>query len=51
MAERVVRPPAEKLVDSSIKVGKRQDTTIDKGVILNETYLQDEESHPYKPYI
>ena len=41
MAERVVRPPAEKLVDSNIKVGKREGTTIDKGVILNETYLQD----------
>ena len=41
MAERVVRPPAEKLVDSNIKVGKREGTTIDKGVILNENYLQD----------
>jgi hypothetical protein len=41
MGERVVRPPAEKLVDSNIKVGKREGTTIDKGVILNETYLQD----------
>ena len=41
MAERIVRPPAEKLVDSNIKVGKREGTTIDKGVILNETYLQD----------
>ena len=41
MAERVVRPPAEKLVDSNIKVGKREGTTIDKGVILNESYLQD----------
>ena len=40
MAERIVRPPAEKLVDSNIKVGKREGTTIDKGVILNETYLQ-----------
>ena len=37
----IVRPPVEKLVDSNIKVGAREGTTIDKGVILNEYYLED----------
>ena len=37
----IVRPPVEKLVDSNIKVGTREGTTIDKGVILNEYYLED----------
>ena len=40
MAE-IIRPPIEKLVDSNIKIGVREGTTIDKGVILNETYLED----------
>lgn len=35
----VIHPPIEKLVDSNIKVGQREGTTIDKGVILNENYL------------
>ena len=39
MAE-IIRPPIEKLVDSNIKIGVREGTTIDKGVILNETYLE-----------
>ena len=37
----IVRPPVEKLIDSNIKVGEREGTIIDKGVILNESYLQD----------
>ena len=36
----IVRPPIEKLVDSNIKIGVREGTSIDKGVILNENYLQ-----------
>ena len=35
----IVRPPVEKLVDSNIKVGEREGTIIDKGIILNEHYL------------
>ena len=35
----VIHPPIEKLVDSNIKVGQREGTIIDKGVILNENYL------------
>jgi hypothetical protein len=35
----IVRPPVEKLIDSNIKVGEREGTIIDKGVILNESYL------------
>ena len=37
----IIRPPIEKLVDQNLKVGKRDGTTIDKGVILNEGYLQE----------
>ena len=37
----IVRPPVEKLIDSNIKVGTREGTTIDKGVILNEYYLEE----------
>lgn len=37
----VIKLPAERLVDSNIKVGEREGTIIDKGVILNEGYLQD----------
>ena len=32
----MIRPPVEKLVDSNIKVGEREGTIIDKGIILNE---------------
>lgn len=35
----IIHPPIEKLVDSNIKVGQREGTIIDKGVILNENYL------------
>jgi hypothetical protein len=35
----IIRPPIEKLVDSNIKIGVREGTSIDKGVILNENYL------------
>ena len=41
----IVRPPVEKLIDSNIKVGTREGTTIDKGVILNEYYLEDNIKH------
>ena len=41
MAEKIIRPPAERLVDQNIKIGVRDGITIDKGVVLNETYLQD----------
>ena len=37
----IVRPPVEKMIDSNIKVGTREGTTIDKGVILNEYYLEE----------
>lgn len=32
--------PAERLVDSNIKIGQRDGTVIEKGVILNENYLE-----------
>ena len=32
--------PAERLVDSNIKIGQRDGTIIEKGVILNENYLE-----------
>jgi hypothetical protein len=38
---KIVAPPVEKLIDSNIKVGTREGTTIDKGVILNEYYLEE----------
>ena len=41
----VIRPPIEKLVDSNIKVGEREGTIIDKGVILNEHYLHTNLEH------
>ena len=41
----ILRPPVEKLIDSNIKVGTREGTTIDKGVILNEYYLEDNIKH------
>ena len=37
----VIKPPAEKLVDANLKVGEREGTIIDKGIALNEVYLQD----------
>ena len=37
----IIKPPAEKLIDSNIKVGEREGTTIDKGVILNEYYWEE----------
>ena len=33
--------PAERLVDSNIKIGQRDGTIIEKGVILNENYLDE----------
>ena len=36
-----IKPPVEKLIDQNIKVGEREGTTIDKGVILNEYYLEE----------
>ena len=38
---KIVAPPIEKLVDSNIKVGAREGTIIEKGVILNEGYLNE----------
>lgn len=32
--------PAERLVDSNIKIGQRDGTIIEKGIILNENYLE-----------
>ena len=32
--------PAERLIDPNIKVGRREDVIIEKGVILNEDYLE-----------
>lgn len=40
MVEKIIRPPAEKLVDSNIKIGQRDGTDISKGIILNENYLE-----------
>ena len=40
MAEKILLP-AERLIDSSIKVGQRDGTIIEKGVILNEDYLEE----------
>ena len=38
MAKQILLP-AERLVDSNIKIGSREGTIIEKGVILNEDYL------------
>ena len=40
MAKKILLP-AERLVDSNIKIGQREGTIIEKGVILNEDYLVD----------
>ena len=39
MAKKILLP-AERLVDSNIKIGERNGTIIEKGVILNENYLE-----------
>ena len=39
MAKKILLP-AEKLIDSNIKIGQRDGTIIEKGVILNENYLE-----------
>ena len=41
----IIKPPVEKLIDSNIKVGEREGTIIDKGVILNEFYLEENKSN------
>lgn len=38
---KIISPPIEKLIDSNIKVGTREGTIIEKGVILNERYLSE----------
>ena len=40
MAKKILLP-AERLVDSNIKIGQRDGTIIEKGVILNENYLEE----------
>ena len=40
MAKKILLP-AERLIDSSIKIGQRDGTIIEKGVILNENYLEE----------
>lgn len=40
MAQKILLP-AERLIDSNIKIGQRDGTIIEKGVILNENYLDD----------
>ena len=40
MAEKILLP-TERLIDSNIKVGQRDGTIIEKGVILNEDYLEE----------
>lgn len=40
MAQKILLP-AERLIDSSIKIGQRDGTIIEKGVILNESYLDE----------
>ena len=40
MAQKILLP-SERLVDSNIKIGQRDGTIIEKGVILNENYLGD----------
>ena len=40
MAKKILLP-AERLVDSNIKIGQREGTIIEKGVILNENYLEE----------
>lgn len=39
MAKKILLP-AERLIDSNIKIGQRDGTIIEKGVILNENYLE-----------
>lgn len=41
MSKTTIRLPNEKIFDSNIKVGSREGTVIDKGIILNETYLEE----------
>ena len=41
----IIKPPVEKLIDQNIKVGEREGTTIDKGVILNEYYLEENKAN------
>ena len=41
MSSVTIQLPSERLIDSNIKVGQREGTQIDKGVILNEFYLQE----------
>ena len=41
----IIKPPVERLIDSNIKVGEREGTTIDKGVILNEFYLEENKTN------
>ena len=33
--------PADRLIDPNVKVGQRDGTIIEKGVILNENYLEE----------
>lgn len=40
MAKKILLP-AERLVDSNIKIGQRDGTVIEKGIILNENYLEE----------
>lgn len=40
MGKKVVPLPGEKLIDSNIKTGTRDGTVIEKGIILNEDYLE-----------
>ena len=40
MAKKILLP-AERLVDANIKIGQRDGTIIEKGVILNENYLEE----------
>ena len=40
MAKKILLP-AERLIDSNIKIGQRDGTIIEKGVILNENYLEE----------
>ena len=40
MKEEFIAPPIEKLIDNNIKQGERDGTPIEKGVILNEDFLE-----------
>ena len=38
---KIIAPPMENLIDANVKLGERDGTPIEKGIILNEAYLEE----------